>query len=99
MLKSIVTESGVRLLTTQKPVKRPGWWNGKFALFWMPAAVGVTRRLSKCRLPLLTIREQELLYTEGGGATCRNSTGSSDNRLEIGHQWSDQHHLDCCRDS
>ena len=23
----------------------------------------------------------------------RNSTVSSDSRLEIGHQWSDQHHL------
>ena len=24
----IVTESGVRLLATQKPIKRPGWWKG-----------------------------------------------------------------------
>ena len=22
----------------QKPVKRPSWWEGKFALFWMPAS-------------------------------------------------------------
>ena len=29
------------------------------------------------------------------GATCRNSTVSSDSHLEIGHQWSDQCHLDC----
>ena len=28
-------------------------------------------------------------------ATCRNSTVSSDSHLEIGHQWSDQYHLDC----
>ena len=29
------------------------------------------------------------------GATCRNSTVSSDSHLAIGRQWSDQHHLDC----
>ena len=31
------------------------------------------------------------------GATCRNSTVSSDGHLEIGLQWSDQQHLDCIR--
>ena len=38
----------VRLLTTQKPVNRPGWWKGKFALFQMPATGGEGgRHLSK----------------------------------------------------
>ena len=32
-----VTESAVRLLAAQKPIKRQGWWKGNFALFWMPA--------------------------------------------------------------
>ena len=32
-----VTESRVQLLAAQKPIKRPGWWKGKFVLFWMPA--------------------------------------------------------------
>ena len=27
---------GVRLLAPQKPVNRPGWWKGKFALFQIP---------------------------------------------------------------
>ena len=38
----IVTERAlwVQLLTTQKPVNRPGLWKGKFALVQMPAAVG-----------------------------------------------------------
>ena len=36
------TGSGVQLLTAQKPIERPGWWKGKFALFWMPAT-GVGR--------------------------------------------------------
>ena len=31
----------------------------------------------------------------GRGATCRNSTVISNSRLQIGHQWSDQHHLGC----
>ena len=42
---------GVRLLTAQKPVNRPGWWKGKFALFQMLATVGEGgRHLSKGRL-------------------------------------------------
>ena len=35
-----VTKSGVQLLVAQKPIKRQGWWRGKFALFWMPATGG-----------------------------------------------------------
>lgn len=31
----------------------------------------------------------------GGAATCRNSTVTADRRLEIGHGWFDQCHLDC----
>ena len=32
-----VTKSGVWLLTTQKLIKRQGWWKGKLALLWMLA--------------------------------------------------------------
>ena len=39
---------------------------------------------------------QERLKTEGG-ATCRNSTVSSDSHLQVGHRCSDQSHLDCFR--
>ena len=28
-------ESGVWLLTSQKPIKKQSLWKGKFALFWM----------------------------------------------------------------
>ena len=35
-----VIESGVQLLTAQKPIKRPDWLKRKFALFWMPATSG-----------------------------------------------------------
>ena len=34
------TENGIRLLATQKPTKRPGWWKGKFVLFQMLATGG-----------------------------------------------------------
>ena len=30
---------GFHLLTTQKPIKRPCWWKGTFALFWMLVCV------------------------------------------------------------
>ena len=34
-------DNGALLLTAQKPIKRPGLWKEKFALFWMSAtAVG-----------------------------------------------------------
>ena len=37
--------------------------------------------------------QNESFYRQREGATCRNSTVSSDSHLEIGHLWSDQHHL------
>ena len=37
----------IQLLTTQKPLNRPGWWKGKFALFQMPATAGECRHLSR----------------------------------------------------
>ena len=56
-----VTESGVRLLAAQKPIKRPDWWKGKFALFQMPATgEGRADVCPKADSPPLTIREQEL---------------------------------------
>ena len=30
-----IIESGIRLPSAQKPLKRQGCWKGKFALFWM----------------------------------------------------------------
>ena len=48
---AIVTDSGVQLLTAQKPIKSQDWWKGKFALFWMPANVGEGGLLSRGQLP------------------------------------------------
>ena len=91
-------QTQVRLLAAQKPVKRPGWRKGKFALFWM-LATGVGGQTPVQRpSPPATPRQsgsKSFYRRGGGGATCRNNTVSSDSHLEIGHRWSDQRHLDC----
>ena len=35
-----ISESGITLLASQKPIKRQGWWRRKSALFWMLATWG-----------------------------------------------------------
>ena len=68
------------------------FWKGKFALFWMPAHKGVgggtpVQRLTPS-LPPPPPRQQSAgksFYRRREGATCRNSTVSSDSHLEIGH--------------
>lgn len=54
-----VTESGDQMLASWKPIKRQGWWKGKFALFWMPVTDGAGGLLSKGWLPPWTIKGQE----------------------------------------
>ena len=66
-LRSSVTESGVWLLTAQKPLKRPGWLKGAFPLFWMPATKGRVDACPKANSLPLIVSGQELLEAEGGG--------------------------------
>ena len=40
----------VQLFTAQRPINRPGWWKGKFALFQMLTAGQEGGRLSQGRL-------------------------------------------------
>ena len=96
------TENGIRLLATQKPTKRPGWWERKLALFWIPAtgAGGGYRGggvcLSRGQLPAAYIQPVgRSFYRLREVAICRNSTVSSNSHREIGHQWIGQRHLDC----
>ena len=86
------TENGIRLLATQKPTKRPGWWERKLALFWIPATGvgggygGGDVCLSRGQLLATYIQQVgKSFYRLREGATCRNSTVSSDSHLEIGH--------------
>ena len=91
---------GVQLLATQKPINRPGWWKGTFALFQMLATGGWGWQTSVQRPTPPQKAGGESFYRQSGGeGTCRNSTVVSNNHLQIGHQWSDQHHLDCFRNS
>ena len=92
-----VTERcGVWLLAAPKPVNRPGWWKGKFALFQMPATWGqdkVFRDICpKADFPPWQA-VGESFYRPREGATCWNSTVILDSHLQIGHWWSDQRHL------
>ena len=90
---------GVRLLAPQKPINRPGWWKGKFALFQMPATgngVDSDGYLSKNQLLPAGNQWGKSFYRQEGAA-CRDSTAISDSHLQIGHQWSDQCHLGCFR--
>ena len=58
---------GVWLLATQKPISRPGWRKGKFALFQMLATGREgNSHLSKGQLPPLTSRQWELLQRKLG---------------------------------
>ena len=60
---------GVRLLTTPKPINRPGWWKGKFALCQMLATGGGVRVsicLSKGRLPSTDNQWDQNFQAEGG---------------------------------
>ena len=84
---------------TQKPIKRPGWWEGKLVLFWMLATVGgVGNRGPPVQRPTSSppptpdyqgarpFRGHELLYTEGQGwGGVATCTVISDSHLEIGH--------------
>ena len=45
----------------------------------------------------LTNRSQELSQREGRSYMQKQHTFSTDSHLELGHWWSDQHHLDCFR--
>ena len=54
--------------------------------------------LSKGRLPAPSGNQWgKRFYRQKEGATCRNRTVSSDSHLQIGHWWSDLHHLGCFR--
>ena len=67
----------VWLRAAQKPLKRPGWWKGKFTLFWMQATGGggEAGHLSKGQLPALTSGGKSL-YRQREGAICETAQSS-----------------------
>ena len=46
-----LSKGGVWLLTAQKPTKKPGWWKGKFALFWIQQPGGREDTCPKAKSP------------------------------------------------
>ena len=84
---------GVRLLAAPKP----SWWKGKFISdsshwgrgWWVDIGPEVD---SPHWQPV-----GKSFYRQKEGAACRKSRVSSHSHLQIGHQWSDQHHLGCFR--
>ena len=97
---------GFQLLTAQKPINRPGWGKGKFGLFQVPATVGggwqaSVQRLTSPHPPAQTSRGlgvgESINRVRGGGLHAETAQSSLNSHLQIGHQWSDQHHLDCFR--
>ena len=79
-----VTESGVQLLASQKPVKRQVGGKESLLYFgcWQP--VGRADSYPKADSPHWQSVGKSF-YRQRVGATCRNSTVSSDSHLEIGH--------------
>ena len=60
---------GVWLSAAQKPISRPGWWKGKFALFQMLATEGRGWWTSVQRLTYLVPQQavDESIYRQSGG--------------------------------
>ena len=89
----------VQLYTAEKPVNRLGWWKESLLYFrcqqvWGGWQTSVQRPTPPP--PPLRIGNQRagaFIARSGEGATCRNSTFSSDSHLQIGHQGSAQHYV------
>ena len=88
---------GVRLLYAQKPINRPGWWEGKFALSQTLAAGkgGQTSVQRQTPHPSTGNQWGKSCCRQKERAACRNSTVNPDSHLQSGHWWSDQSHLGC----
>ena len=76
---------GVWLLAAEKPITRPGWWKGKFALFQMPATWGEGGSICpKANSPYPTPADrQQIRDRVGEGITCRKRTVISNSRLQL----------------
>lgn len=80
---------GVWLLAAQKPITRPGWWKGNFALFQM-LATGGGGHADVCQeaTPPTPATSEAGLYKQKEEATCRNRTVIPHNdHLQIDHRW------------
>ena len=83
----------VQLLAAQKPINKPGWWKGKFAIIQKPATgEGSGERVADvCPPALATSGARAFIDRVVGvkGSTCRKSTVNYDGYLHTAHRWSD----------
>ena len=75
---------GVRLLYAQKRINRPGWWEGKFALFQTLAAGKGGQTSGQRQTPHPSTGNQwGKSFCRQERATCRNSSVSPDSHLQL----------------
>ena len=89
-----VMESGVQLITAQKPMKKQVGGRKTLVYFRCRQPVGREDTCPKADSLPLTVGGRSF-YRQKQRATCRNSTVSSDSHLKICHRWSNQRHPDC----
>ena len=75
-----------------KSQHRPGWW-GEHLLYFRCRWHGGRGDVCPMAKSLYWQSAGERFYRQRRGATCRNSTVSSDSHHEVGHWWSEQRRL------
>ena len=101
----LLLKVGVFLLSSLKPIKRQGWWKVYFQ-GQQPGGGRESGLLTKSQPPPPPPTHTHWqsvgmsFYRWKEGAKCRNSTVSSDSHaVKLVTWWSDQHHLDCFKNS
>ena len=88
----------IQLLPTQKPINKPSWWKEKFVYFRCQQLWGsMVDICPKANSPPTPDKQGMTAFINRIGVTSRNSTVIANSHFQIGHQWSDQHHLGCFR--
>ena len=91
-----VTKSGVQQLGSLKPIKRQGWWKGKFALFRRPMGRGGGKDCwPKADFPPTNDLWARVFIGGGRGLHAETAQSTLSVILKLVTQWSDQHRLDC----
>ena len=90
---------GIQLLAILKPIKRLGWWKGKFALFRRPATCGEgVWGVEACPKVNFCPSQQAVGRSFIGKERWLHAKSAQSAQtviLKLVMHWSDQHHLDC----
>ena len=91
----LLPKVGVWLLAALKPIKRQGWWKGKFALLQRLAIVGEGGLMSKGQLPPTDNQGARAFIGRGRGLHAETAQAALTVLLRLVMRWSDQHCLGC----